>query len=386
MKTLSPFLLLVMFGICNVFSQQALLDVEGNVKIIGNIEIYHVEDTSTVYVGRNAGEKTTFNTNPFDVTGHNTFVGSNAGTENTSGNGNSFFGESAGRRTTTGISNTFIGNIAGLNNTTGRFNTYLGWGAGQTDQSVSLNKAIAIGYNAQVGCENCAVIGGFGVDAVNVGIGTEFPEKLLDVRGESQFLGTTTVGTPGFESVLLNLNSDRNWTFRQGGSGSATSLVLESVGGGGNKNFVINTSGDVGIGLLIPTHPLHLASGAHVTTGGVWTNASSKTLKENIYNLTLEEAIITLAELVPVKFNYLLQKDEVYVGFLAEDVPELVATQDRKSLSSMDIVAVLTRVVQEQQSEISELKERVSEIDAFKQEMAELKSLLKSQTKIASED
>ena len=40
---------------------------------------------------------------------------------------------------------------------------------------------------------------------------------------------------------------------------------------------------------------------------------------------------------------------EKHVGFIAEDVPELVTTKDRKGLSPVDIVAVLTKVVQEQQ-------------------------------------
>lgn len=47
---------------------------------------------------------------------------------------------------------------------------------------------------------------------------------------------------------------------------------------------------------------------------------------------------------------------ESYVGFIAEDVPELVATGDRQGLSAMDIVAVLTKVVQAQQQRIDELK------------------------------
>ena len=38
------------------------------------------------------------------------------------------------------------------------------------------------------------------------------------------------------------------------------------------------------------------------------------------------------------------------MGFIAEDVPDLVATKDRKGLSPMDIVAVLTKVLQEQQN------------------------------------
>jgi hypothetical protein len=51
-----------------------------------------------------------------------------------------------------------------------------------------------------------------------------------------------------------------------------------------------------------------------------------------------------------------VDKDEKHVGFIAEDVPELVAMKDRKSLSPMDIVAVLTKVVQELKTENAGLK------------------------------
>jgi hypothetical protein len=42
------------------------------------------------------------------------------------------------------------------------------------------------------------------------------------------------------------------------------------------------------------------------------------------------------------------------VGFIAEDVPELIARKNRKSLSPMDIVAVLTKVVREQRRDMEQ--------------------------------
>ena len=58
------------------------------------------------------------------------------------------------------------------------------------------------------------------------------------------------------------------------------------------------------------------------------------------------------------------------IGFIAEDVPDLVAMKDRKNLSAMDMVAVLTKVLQEQQKMneeqqkvIAELKNRVAELE-----------------------
>ena len=103
-------------------------------------------------------------------------------------------------------------------------------------------------------------------------------------------------------------------------------------------------------------YPLDMASGAYVTTGGVWTNASSREYKDNIEALTTDEAFGTLKGLNPVKYAYKKDLTEKHVGFIAEEAPDLVATKDRKGLSSMDIVAVLTKVVQEQQGLIKDLQ------------------------------
>ncbi|MAE08297.1 MAG: hypothetical protein CL661_11795 [Bacteroidetes bacterium] len=128
-----------------------------------------------------------------------------------------------------------------------------------------------------------------------------------------------------------------------------------------NTPLILNQDGNyVGIGSeTIPSFPLHMASGACVTVGGVWTNASSRDLKENIQDLTVEEALEALYELSPKKYNYKTEKDEEYLGFIAEDVPDLVATKDRKSMSSMDVVALLTKIVQDQQKKIEELESRI---------------------------
>ena len=77
-----------------------------------------------------------------------------------------------------------------------------------------------------------------------------------------------------------------------------------------------------------------------------------------------QKAIDTLKQLNPVEFAYKADSQEKHVGFIAEDAPELVATKDRKGMSSMDVVAVLTKVVQEQQRTIAELSEKVAQLQA----------------------
>jgi len=137
--------------------------------------------------------------------------------------------------------------------------------------------------------------------------------------------------------------------------------------------FYLAANGYLGLAKASPSHPIHMASGAYCTTGGVWTNASSKEYKQDIKELTRDEAMETLNGLSPVKFAYKSDAEEKHVGFIAEDVPELVATKDKKGTSSMDVVAVLTKVVQEQQKTIAELS----------QKMADLEKELKAKDKVA---
>ena len=96
----------------------------------------------------------------------------------------------------------------------------------------------------------------------------------------------------------------------------------------------------------------------------MWTNSSSRELKDNIESLSVDEATEALAGLDPVKYNYKADESESYVGFVAEDVPDLVATKDRKGMSPMDVTAVLTKVVQDQQQVIADLQRRLEALEA----------------------
>lgn len=88
---------------------------------------------------------------------------------------------------------------------------------------------------------------------------------------------------------------------------------------------------------------------------------SSRSLKEDIRDLTLPEAQETLAGLKAVEYRY-IGEHEKQLGFIAEDVPDLVATDSRRSLSPMDFVAVLTKVVQDQESRLETLDGEFEEL------------------------
>ena len=190
-------------------------------------------------------------------------------------------------------------------------------------------------------------------DGNQVGIGTAVPKQRLEVNGSIQIHDQNS-GVAGL--MITQSSGDTGYIMHN----RASTLT---IGAGSVDRITISNDGNVGIGVSRPAHPLELASGAHATAGGVWTNSSSRALKENISSLTPEEALAALARLEPVHFNYISDTVESHVGFIAEDVPDLVASSDRKGLSAMDVVAVLTRVIQLQQAQIDDLEKRLDAAD-----------------------
>lgn len=132
-----------------------------------------------------------------------------------------------------------------------------------------------------------------------------------------------------------------------------------------NHSLVIDTTGWLGLGVTLPSYPIHHSSGARLEAGD-WVNASSRAVKEDIHQLDAGAAFDALEALQPVTFVYKANPAENHVGFIAEDVPDLVATSDRKGLSSMDLVAVLAKVVKEQQRTIEDLQTRMRELERKK--------------------
>jgi hypothetical protein len=186
----------------------------------------------------------------------------------------------------------------------------------------------------------------------NVGMSTVNPGYPLHVSRTGTNASVVTERTDGAKTYI-------NATATFGNFGTVTNHPLRLVTNSAAR-MTLNSDNSVA-----------MANGASLTAGGVWTDASSRLLKENIMSLTSEEALLALADLSPVKFNYRGVPSEGHVGFIAEDVPELVATRDRKGLSPMDIVAMLTKVVQEQQKTIQDQQNSFLEQRKTIQELAE---------------
>ena len=186
-------------------------------------------------------------------------------------------------------------------------------------------------------------------DGNKIGIGTTEPKQRLEVNGNIQIHERNS----SVAGLMMTQSSGETGYIMHNRANTLT------IGAGSVDRITIDHDRNVGFGTSRPLHPIELANGAYVSAGGVWTDSSSREKKENIAELTPEEALTALAILEPVTFNYKQEEQEQYVGFIAEDVPELVANSDRTGLSAMDIVAVLTRVVKLQQKQIEELESRL---------------------------
>jgi hypothetical protein len=158
------------------------------------------------------------------------------------------------------------------------------------------------------------------------------------LAGWAEFLAVTgngqIVGTVGAKPLILGTNS----------------VNRLHIAGNGNIGLGNNSAPDS------PIH--HGPTNARLSVGGAWQDSSSREYKHGIENLGAGEALAALEKLTPVKFAYNADPAERHVGFIAEDVPNLVATKDRKTLGAMDVVAVLARVVQEQQKALEEQQRR----------------------------
>ncbi len=310
----------------------------------------------------------------------------------TEGTMNTFYGTGTGASTTGDDDyDTFIGAYAGFNNTIGSNNTSLGFATGYNNITGSGN--IFLGYTAgydETGSNKLYIDNS---DTSAPLIYGEFGNRILTINGNLEVIGpyqglvylsnTTADNTDKGSRMVLNHYSNAQLPVYLFGVYSGLTDNFVAFGGGalignaatqldlftapntttpaGYPRLTIIGNGYVGIGTQTPSYPLQMAGGAY-TDGTDWFSASSQEYKEEIEALSTREALEAIQELNPVKYAYKTNRAEKRVGFIAEDVPDLVATQDWKGLSPIDIVAVLAKVVQEQQKTISTLREELNEL------------------------
>ncbi len=80
------------------------------------------------------------------------------------------------------------------------------------------------------------------------------------------------------------------------------------------------STGNVGFGTTTSLGPLTMNSGAFVTTGGTWTNASDRNLKENFVELDINDILNKIMQLPITQWNYKSENINIpHIGPVAQD-------------------------------------------------------------------
>ncbi|WP_244648232.1 tail fiber domain-containing protein [Ruminiclostridium herbifermentans] len=105
--------------------------------------------------------------------------------------------------------------------------------------------------------------------------------------------------------------------------------------------------------------------------GGIYVDGnfyitSSKEYKENIHELSQKEAQNAIEALEPVEYNFKGDKKKTTIGFIAENVPDSLASYNKTAISPMEIIAVLVKEVKDQERAINELDKKIIKISKNK--------------------
>jgi hypothetical protein len=211
----------------------------------------------------------------------------------------------------------------------------------------------------------------------------------VTIRGKHAFRGndpwlrlnqdgafTAGVHTPGvFAPVSLNVGGAGGWGNPGGGNVWVTGSIGVRTTGPQVPLHVIGNRIRLGAGdarildLRADGSALDLESNGgelYINNNNVrlhlrnWVTESSRDLKENITGFSAEEATEALRGLKPILFNWKDDEEKLMsLGFVAEDTPGIATIPDKTAVIPMHILAILSKVVQEQQRMISAMREKL---------------------------
>ena len=361
--------------------------------------------TYSVHIGNLAGAASTAAAN------ENTFVGQEAGRQNTSGTSNTFVGALSGNVNTTGTGNTFVGGESGSANTIGNGNTFYGNRTGWSNVSGSQNTFLGNDAGAFNTASYNTFFGSQSGRANTSGSGNVFmgfsTGRTNTTGGGNIFIGAYAgdVNTNGQDNIFLGgqagtTNSTGNANIFIGGlAGQSNVSGIRNVYIGSQAGSATTGSGNIFIGyqagyLETGSDRLYLDNSntvtplvfgnfatnsatinGNLTVTGTFSNPSDRRLKENVRPIT--GALDGVAQLQGVRYEWKprLNPENIrgqgrQIGVIAQDVekvyPELVTatTDGYKAVDYPKLTAVLIEAVKELKKQNAELMAWKEKVDA----------------------
>ena len=288
---------------------------------------------------------------------------------NTSGKRNSALGAFSLQNNTTGYDNSAFGYYSLLTNTTGYKNTANGHNSLKNNSEGTGNTAIgasSLTLNTK-GSDNTA--NGYG----------SLNSNTLGYSNTANGVYSLVYNTSGYYNSAFGNNTLQNNTTGHSntavGVGSGMTNIL------GNQNTLIGHEADVtssnlsnamAIGYkakVNQSNKIVLGNSSVTIIGGYvsWTNYSDRRIKKNIRDTRY--GLSTVMQLRPVEYT-LISSDLNQVGFIAQEVnklvPEVVTGTEGDlekgeilGITYANLVAVLTKAIQEQQKQIEDLHQKL---------------------------
>lgn len=117
-------------------------------------------------------------------------------------------------------------------------------------------------------------------------------------------------------------------------------------------------------------HTIYAASGANLTTGGVWTDSSSRAIKRNEKAVDNGEVRAALTSMQPKRFDRKMGKGEGAewhkddLGFVAEDMPEIISQGNSAGIAPGRVAALAVAGWKIHETEVEALQAQVADLTA----------------------
>lgn len=165
-----------------------------------------------------------------------------------------------------------------------------------------------------------------------------------------------------FEAIIEALpdNDKFSMQVRSGAKVFVADFIMQSSG---RLKLILPDS--TGYLLFGGTNAIEHSSGAKLSPGGSWDNASSRSRKDGITDLSGQSLLTKLMALRVFRWFYRAERrhPERHIGPMAEDFFKAFGVGDATSISAADMAAIALGCIQEQQKQIQSLERRITVLE-----------------------